>query len=267
MEEELIIRHSLDSLGDGDISLYLTHILCLEGRAWINYNDKEFEMGRGDCAIIRATQFIEGWRASEDCRVMIVYADLQFIERATPNNNYGIRGSLSLFNVPVMHLTEEEFARCKRDYEAIEERLVHPEHHFFKDVKLNVMQNLILDFFDFHVRIGESPNDIQTQAAQLMWRFIGMLERGDYRENRDVTYYASELCVAPKYLSEVSKQVSGQSANYWINRFTILDISRLLRARQMDFVEIADLFNFSSASYFSRYVQRYLGETPSDYRG
>ena len=65
----------------------------------------------------------------------------------------------------------------------------------------------------------------------------------------------------------MSKQVSGESANYWINRFTVLDISRLLRARQMDFVEIADLFGFSSASYFSRYVQRYLGETPSDYRG
>jgi AraC-like DNA-binding protein len=267
MAEELFIRHNLDSLGDGDVSLYLTHILCLEGKAWINFNDKEFEMGRGDCAIIRATQFIEGWRSSEDCQVVIVYADPQFIERATPNNNYGIRGSLSLFNVPVMRLTEEEFQRCKADYEAIDTCLAHPEHHFFKDVKLNVMQRLILDFFDFHVRIGDSPDDIQTQSAQLMWRFIAMLERGDYRQNREVGYYASELCVAPKYLSEVSKQVSGESANYWINRFTILDISRLLRARQLDFTEIADLFNFSSASYFSRYVQRYLGETPSDYRG
>ncbi len=76
MAEELFIRHNLDSLGDGVVSLYLTHILCLEGKAWINFNDKEFEMGRGDCAIIRATQFIEGWRSTEDCQVVIVYADL-----------------------------------------------------------------------------------------------------------------------------------------------------------------------------------------------
>lgn len=186
---------------------------------------------------------------------------------AAPNNNYGIRGSLSLFNVPVMHLTEEEFRRCREDYEAIEACLEHPEHHFFRDVKLNVMQRLILDFFDFHVRIGAATDDIQTQSAQLMWRFIAMLERGDYRKNREVNYYASELCVTPKYLSEVSKQVSGQSANYWINRFAVLDISRLLRARRMDLVEIADLFEFSSASYFSRYVQRYLGQSPSEYRG
>mgnify|MGYP000019354340 CR=1 FL=1 len=267
MAEELFIRYSFDSLGEPEASLHLTHILCLEGSARIHFNSSIFEMSRGECAIVRATQFIEGWEASEDCRVKIVYADPQFIERATPNNNYGIRGSLSLFNVPVMHLTEEEFERCKRDYEAIEERLSHPEHHFFKDIKLCAMQNLILDFFDFHVRIGDTPEEIQTQSAQLMWRFIGMLERGDYRQNREVSYYASELCVAPKYLSEVSKSVSGESANYWINRFTILDISRLLRSRELDFVEIADMFNFSSPSYFSRYVQRYLGVSPTDYRG
>ena len=132
---------------------------------------------------------------------------------------------------------------------------------------LGIIERLILDFFDFHVRIGAATDDIQTQSAQLMWRFIAMLERGDYRKSREVSYYASELCVTPKYLSEVSKQVSGQSANYWINRFAVLDISRLLRARRMNLVEIADLFEFSSASYFSRYVQRYLGQSPSEYRG
>ncbi|MBR1570505.1 MAG: AraC family transcriptional regulator [Bacteroidales bacterium] len=43
--------------------------------------------------------------------------------------------------------------------------------------------------------------------------------------------------------------------------------SRQLRDRSLSFTEISDLFNFSSPAYFSRYVQRYLGETPSEYRG
>ena len=267
MAENLIIRHSIYSLGQGDVSLYLTHLLCLGGTATINFNDKEFAIERGGCCIIRATQLIEGWKASEDFRCKIVYADPQFIEKATPRSNYGIRGSLSLFNTPVFHLNEEEFERCKGDYERIEARLANPDHRFYEEVKLNSMQTLILDFFDFHARLNDKEDDIQTPSAQLMWRFIGMLERGDYRQNREVSYYASELCVAPKYLSEICEQVSGESANYWINRFTILDISRLLRDKQLGFVEIADLFNFSSASYFTRYVQRYLGESPSEYRG
>ena len=251
MAENILIRHSIDSLGHGDVTLYLAHILCLDGWGSINFNDKEFLMEKGGCCIIRATQFIEGWKVSPDFRCSIVYADPQFIEKATPRSNYGIRGSLSLFNTPVFHLNEEEFQRCKEDYDHIEKCLSYPDHRFFEEVKINAMQ----------------ADDIQTPTAQLMWRFISMLERGDYRANREVSYYASELCVTPKYLSEICKQVSGESANYWINRFTILDISRLLRDKQLDFVQIADVFNFSSASYFTRYVQRYLGETPSEYRG
>lgn len=125
----------------------------------------------------------------------------------------------------------------------------------------------ILDFFDFHARIGGDTSEIQSQAALTMSRFIAMLERGDYRKNREVTYYASELCIAPKYLSEISKSITGNSANWWINRFTVLDISRQLRDRSLSFVDISEMFNFSSPAYFSRYVQRYLGESPSEYRG
>lgn len=47
---------------------------------------------------------------------------------------------------------------------------------------------------------------------------------------------------------------------------TILDISRQLRNRSLTFVQISDMFGFSSPAYFSRYVQQYLGVTPSNYR-
>ena len=93
-----------------------------------------------------------------------------------------------------------------------------------------------------------------------------MLENGTYRHHREVKYYADEICVTPKYLSEVCKKVSGFAANYWINRYTILDISRLLRDKSLSFVNISDMFDFSSPAYFSRYVQNYLGMNPSEYR-
>ena len=104
---------------------------------------------------------------------------------------------------------------------------------------MNAMQTAILDFFDFHARI---------------------------HSDREVTYYADRICVTPKYLSEVSKKASGYGANYWINRYTILDITRLLRDKSLSFVDISDLFGFSSPAYFSRYVQQNLGMKPSDYR-
>lgn len=93
-----------------------------------------------------------------------------------------------------------------------------------------------------------------------------MLERGDFRQNRDIGYYADKLCVTSKYLSEVCKKVSGLPAAFWITRYTALDISRLLRDRSLSFTDISDMFGFSSLSHFSRYVQTNLGAKPSDFR-
>jgi AraC-like DNA-binding protein len=266
MTGEIIIRDTLDGIGKGDVALHLAHILCLGGSCEIDYNDDPFTIREKDCTIIRATQFVGSVRPSGDFRARILYIDPTFIEKSTPNTNYGMRGSLSLAQNPVMHLTDEEFSRCRRDFEEVERRLGMVRHHFHEELMISTVRTLILDFYDFHARIN-GMEEIQTQSASIMQRFIGMLERGDYRKTREVGYYASELCVAPKYLSEISKTITGHSANWWINRFTILDISRQIRDHSQTFTEISELFNFSSPAYFSRYVQRYLGESPSDYRG
>jgi AraC-like DNA-binding protein len=124
---------------------------------------------------------------------------------------------------------------------------------------------MFLDFFDCHARVYGN-DEISLQNSQIMQRFFSMLESGVYKEHRDIGYFASELCITSKYLSEICRKITGMSANFWINRFTIMDINRQLKARTKSLVEIADEFNFSSQAYFTRYVQNYLGQIPSNYR-
>lgn len=244
---------------------YLEHMLCLGGTCRYRFNEREFELHAGDLSIIRKRKMIDKVQPSEDFRCKIIYATPEFIELSTPQSNYGMKGSLALFLNPVMHLTPEQQIACRRDFEQLELRIQNSGHHFYQETLINAMQATILDFFDFHASLyGES--DISTQNASIMNRFLKMLEAGTYREHREVTYYADCLCITPKYLSEVSKKVSGYGANYWINRYTILDISRLLRNKSLSFVQISDMFGFSSPAYFSRYVQQNLGVNPSDYR-
>ena len=244
---------------------YLAHLLCLGGTCRYRFNEQDFEMHAGDLSIIRKRKLVERVEPSDDFHCKIIYAKPGFVELCTPQSNYGMKGSLALFLNPVMHLTPEQQIVCRRDIERLEERIADTEHRFYRETLVNAMQAAILDFFDFHARLyGES--DISTQNASIMNRFLKMLEEGTYREHREVTYYADCLCVTSKYLSEVSKKVSGYAANYWINRYTILDITRLLRDKSQTFVQISDTFGFSSPAYFSRYVQQNLGIKPSDYR-
>ncbi|MDE5814905.1 MAG: AraC family transcriptional regulator [Alistipes sp.] len=262
---DIIVADRLGVVPTDSDEEYLAHLLCLNGVCRYRFNEQDFEMHAGDLSIIRKRKLVERVEPSDDFHYKIIYAKPGFVELCTPQSNYGMKGSLALFLNPVMHLTPEQQIVCRRDIERLEERIADTEHRFYRETLVNAMQAAILDFFDFHARLyGE--NDISTQNASIMNRFLKMLEEGTYREHREVTYYADCLCVTSKYLSEVSKRVSGYAANYWINRYTILDITRQLRDNSQTFVQISDMFGFSSPAYFSRYVQQNLGVKPSDYR-
>lgn len=266
MKDNIIITDTLKGLGTDAYGNYLAHALCMSGTCRLGYNGQNFELCAGDLMIVRKGKLVEWIQPSEDFRVKVIYVTSGFVVLSTPQNNYGMKGQLSLFINPIMHLTAEQQELCRRDFDMVEFRLRNTDHHFHRDMLISTVQILILDFFDFHSHLYGEDN-ISLQNASIMNRFLNMLENGTYCEHREVTYYADCLCVTSKHLSEVSKKVSGYAANYWINRYTTLDISRLLRDKSLTFVQIADMFGFSSPAYFSRYVQQHLGVNPTEFRG
>ena len=49
-------------------------------------------------------------------------------------------------------------------------------------------------------------------------------------------------------------------------QYSTLPASRLLSDKSLSFVQISDMFSFSSQAYLSRYVQQNLGFNPTEYR-
>lgn len=262
---DIIFSDSISEIGSGQYEEYLAHAICLGGKCKFKFNGMPFELSEGDLMIVRKGRLLEDVEISADFKVKNLYVTAPFISLCTPQTNYGTKGQMSLFLNPVMHLNADQRFVCERDFRWVEYRLNQTSHRFYRELLINAVQSAILDFFDFHSAINEE-NSVSTQSASIMNRFVDMLENGDFRQHREVSYYADVLCVTPKYLSEISKKVSGFAANYWINRYTSLDIARFLRDKSLTFVQISDMFHFSSPAYFSRYVQRNLGVNPTQYR-
>ena len=263
--KDIIVDNTLTNVGTERVAGYLCHAYCHRGHCRFAFNNNEYQFAAGDCLIVRRSEMVIDVAESDDFVVDVVYVTPEFIELSTPQSNYGMRGQMALFNNPIIHLTPEQQRVCALDFDYIKRRLALTAHLFHRDAMRNAIECMIIDFFDFHASLYGNEK-ISSQYADLMERFMTMLDRGDYRKNRETTYYASELCVTAKYLSEVCKKVSGFPANYWINRYAALDISRQLRDRSKTITELADYYNFSSASYLTRYVQKYLGQSPMDFR-
>ena len=152
-KDSVIISDSLNGLGTDIYKEYLSHALCLGGACKFEFNGNPFELREGDCMIVRKGKLVEKITPSADFKVKVIYVTPQFIELCTPQNNYGMKGQLSLFLNPVMRLDREQQDICKKDFENIEYRFNNENHNFYRDIMINVIQTMILDFFDFHSHI------------------------------------------------------------------------------------------------------------------
>lgn len=265
MNDGVVIESGLSSLGTEEASQHIAHVYCHEGECEVYYNDNRILFSAGDCMIVINNKLLDGVKPSDDFKCTAIYVRTSFLKVCSPGNNYFVRGIMTLFTNPVMRLLPEERERCRADFQNVAYRLRHTSHHFYLNALTVALQGLFLDFHDFHARIYGHV-DVPVQAASLLARFFALLEDGSCRTHRDVAYYASVLCVVPKHLSDTCYKLSGFSAIYWIKRFTLQEIKRLLRDKSLTVNQISEMMDFSSAAHFNRYVRQNLGITPMEYR-
>lgn len=261
----IVIDDDLNRLGSKEFDDYVAHVLCYEGQYFFTFNDQKFTLRKSNLMIIPTPQLFGTEKSSKGLKATCIYVKNQYLRKCTPKSNYDISGVMSLFENPIIPLDDKQFEQCDRDFDYMKYRLKDNTHHFKDEIMDYCTMVLFLDFFEFHVSRYSMVN-VSLQSKNVMVGFIGMLQRGDFVKHRDISYYADKLCVTSKYLSEVCKSVSGKAANYWINRFAALRIREELLAREKTFTEIADEFEFSSPAYFTRFVQRNLGASPSSFR-
>jgi AraC-like DNA-binding protein len=262
---DLVFSDNLEGVTSDRFTQYAIHVLCYGGQCKFQMSGREFHLKKGDFVIWTHGKLVSDITVSEDLNVTVLYVSYQFVRKNAPNNDYDIIGNLSLLQNPVLSLTENEMEICSNDLKQIKKRLNDTSHRFYSELMGCLVVTFFLDLYDIHARIYKD-NPVSEQNALLLRRFIDLLEKGEYKSNREVSLYAEKLFVTPKYLSEVCKKVSGHSATFWIDRFTITEITRQLKNKEHTLTTIAEEMNFSSISYFSRYVQRILGISPTEYR-
>ena len=241
------------------------HILCRKGNMGFAFQDTHYNISSGDYVILPNAALASGFSASDDFQGILMNLSEAFITSIAIRSNYGIIGHLSLLRNPVMRLSERDFRICETALQYLRMRM-EDENHFFREELLgSLLTAHILDLYDIHARSSKKMQ-VSERVTSLLRNFIELLYNGEYIRNRDLESYASRLCITPHYLSEICKKISGKTASYWIERFAMQEITRLLRQKGLSLTEIAERMNFSSVSYFSRYVQKRLGVCPSEYR-
>jgi len=107
---------------------------------------------------------------------------------------------------------------------------------------------------------------VSSRSKMVCESFL-QLVRDHHTSERNMSFYADKLCLSPKYLSKVVKDVSGQSGPQWIDSFVVLEAKNMLKHSNMPIKEIVYRLNFQNSSVFYKFFKAHTGMTPSEYRG
>ena len=262
---DFLYSNDFDAANAKELSHTCLHLLCTAGEGSFVFNEKCYHIVPNDLVVIPMPHRMSNLAAHADLQVEWFAADYKFLQNLLPSNNYSIGGSISLNQDPVIHLSTQQAANVLEDFHRLRDRLHDRERLFYREMMGSLCLTMIYDIFEFHARRdATAPHSDRT--AYIVKQFLQLLSTDVSRTQRDVRYYADRLHVSSKYLSSTVKRVTGHSVSSYIDRHTVPIVKDYLADERLSLSQIAELMNFTSLSYFSRYCSKHLGQSPSEYR-
>lgn len=241
------------------------HLICLDGEGSFVFNDRCYHIRRNDAVILVLPDKVCNPAPHPELRVEFFVAPYRFLNSLLPSNNFGIGGGISLYDNPVIPLTETDALCFVEDIHRLCDRMKENAHPFYRELMGSLCQTMIYDLFSFHSKY-HGTLDATDRRSFVVKELLQLLQTGISRTQREVSYYAERLNVSPKYLSDTVRRTTGSSVTSFIDRYTVPMLKGFLEDERLSLTQISEMMNFTSLSYFSRYVSKHLGMTPSQYR-
>lgn len=261
----IVYSEEFGLINSPDFYAGVVHLICIAGEGSFCYNGTRFTLRPDSIAVITAPREVTDLECDQEFRCEYIVAPEEFLHSLLPSGNYSIIGQVSLFADPIIGGGREEAERFRNDIRNIASRAGDTSHLYYREMIGGLVRTMIYDLFDFHSRLN-CNRLITDRVGYVTRRFFNMIQEGVPATHREPAFYARNLNVTVKYLSETIKRVSGDSVSWHINRAAAAVARRHLSEGILSVTQIAEEMNFSSVQYFSRYCTRHLGMSPSQIR-
>lgn len=164
---------------------------------------------------------------------------------------------------PTIHLNEMEHKNLHDVLLLLMTHINHP--HLHTTEALQSLYGLLLA--DLLAVVGKTKDETYTSqhSHQLFIEFNNLL-RIHFREHHDVTFYANQMKISPRYLSMMTKKISQMTVASFINRHLMLEACWLLKTTDYSIQRISETLHFADQASFSKFFKRVNGRNPLQYR-
>ena len=293
-QEASLFRSGLEEWQEGpQVLTYGAILICRKGKARLNVNYKDWELYEGAVITLFPNDVVE-LKVDGDCKSpQTENGDCKSPE--TENGDCKSPQTVNCFQAEILKynpslLREASLQLEQTVYSSLREDRCRQDTPVVTNI-INGMFGLLKVYFDqsectcisqlvlcqlkaffigFHEYLQRNPqyrpDEVKSyRVRELFNRFMMLLEK-DYKISRDVNYYAEQMNISSKYLTNIVNQVTGHTPKTIIDQYVILQLKLHLKRSTQSIKEMAWEFHFADVSFFCRYFKKHTGLTPQQIR-
>lgn len=245
--------------------LGLTIALCIEGEGEVGIGVRKFKFFKNSLMLLNPNQYVHSLCSNGPLRIMAIGCSLEMMELIMPK----ISGLLPLIiHNPIESVTQlsEQDSMDIREYMKLLGRKLSAPNTPLKRTKIaNILQALLYEIIEKHYVSNDGVEKPHSRKEEILSKFILEVLQ-NFRNERSVAFYADKLCVTPKHLSAVAKDITGHTASELIDHYVIMEAKIMLAESSLTIQEISNKLNFANQSFFGKYFKHLTGYSPSTFR-
>ncbi|MDY6300938.1 MAG: helix-turn-helix domain-containing protein [Bacteroidales bacterium] len=225
----------------------------------INMIERRFE--QGDLVFLGSNGILQYKDASTDVRGIGLSISDELFSLAIGNRiPAAFDGHLRDFQ---MHLEPAQVEYLDQLHSILYQHL--KQQNGSSQVTLHLLSALLWYVDNLWSQHEQTYRENQTRQQRLFTDFIQLVSEFA-PAHHTIDYYASRLCITPRYMSTIIRQVSGKSAKQWIDDALVTRIKIELKHSDKTIAHIADDMNFPNPSFMIKFFKRMTGMTPASFR-
>lgn len=225
----------------------------------INMIERRFE--QGDLVFLGSNGILQYKEASTDVRGIGLSISDELFSLAIGNRiPAAFDGHLRDFQ---MHLEPAQVEYLDQLHSILYQHL--KQQNGSSQVTLHLLSALLWYVDNLWSQHEQTYRENQTRQQRLFTDFIQLVSEFA-PAHHTIDYYASRLCITPRYMSTIIRQVSGKSAKQWIDDALVTRIKIELKHSDKTIAHIADDMNFPNPSFMIKFFKRITGMTPASFR-
>ncbi|BAV04220.1 AraC-type DNA-binding protein [Filimonas lacunae] len=242
---------------------HYTLALCMQGSGMLTLDAADFAFQQGSVFLVPPQHTHSYRQLTNQLQMYCILFSKEFLNEIALKE--GVLEQLlevESTGAPVHHLPSDSFmvwkAMCK---------LIDYQYRKQDSFSLPIIRLKLVELLYELQRVGATetvqPARYLSRSHQLVNDYHKLVEE-QFQQLRTVQEYAGLLHVSPKYLSELVKSETGETALHVIHRRIYREAQYLLHYTQLTIKAVADQLNFDTPSHFSRFFKQFAGYNPSE---